>query len=162
MYAFTKTRMRKSRNSRLAAALALLVASGGCATSSHFLGGQATQPVQLIGEWVDSLHTSAADTALWVLRADGQDLSVHLAPDSASRGAGRIVSSRRHGVWYLQGSLADTASRALCFNSRPGRSAPSCVPFSLDSLSHPSRLEVFGYQGEHRTAARVLFRRVLR
>lgn len=151
--------MPKFPNSGSVAALALLTFAASCAAGLRAVGVTAAHPAPLVGEWVDSLHTSASDTALWVLRDDGQDLSVHLVPDSVARTAGRVTSSRRHGYWYVQGSLADTASRSLCFNTRPGRSAPTCVPFSLDSASRPWRLEVFGYQGEHRKAKRVLLRR---
>jgi hypothetical protein len=156
-------RSRPERGAGVVAALALLLA--GCQATRH-LGAEFRQhPAVLVGEWVDVAKSSVTDTALWVLAADGDDRSQHLrAPDSTKTGAPFVASeARHHGYWYLQGDLADTSGRALCFTKRPGRSAPGCVGFVLDSASTPGgvrpRLLVRGYQGQHHTGDRVLLKR---
>jgi hypothetical protein len=124
-------------------------------------------PAELVGQWIDSARSTPADTALWILGPSGADLSRHLrlrTGEAAGEAAGvsrfEEGPTRRYGYWYLQGELGDAASRALCFTNRPGRSAPNCVSFDLDSTGAATgvrrRLVVRGYQGEHRTGDRVL------
>lgn len=121
-------------------------------------------PEALTGQWVDSAHTSAADTSVWILKPNGDDLAL-LISSTSPRGPGGPTPSRprRYGRWYLSGELADTAGRALCFTQRSGRDAPSCVHFRLDTVlaggTPRRRLLLSGYVGSHTTSDRVLIER---
>ncbi len=123
-------------------------------------------PVPLAGDWVDLAHATPSDTSVWRLRADGADLTVHVlarpAAGAASGAASTAAQTRasRHGIWFLRGALADTAARALCFNSRPGRNPTSCVRFALDTLPDGTRrLVLRNYRGTHAAATRTLVER---
>lgn len=151
-------------------ALALLVAytATACYPVSLIGGGVRNHPSALVGQWVDSIKSTAADTSIWLLGASGNDAAQHVRLESgsgqqASAPAFVTTPEKHYGYWYVQGSLADSADRALCFTKRPGRSAPSCLPFDLDSVSTPAgmrrRLVVRGYEGQHTTADRVLLSR---
>ena len=142
------------------AVVALLVASigmtGACRPGS-LLPGLGPQPLELAGAWVDSAKSSPMDTSLWVLGVSGNDGSRRIirAPDG-------VISTTDHhyGYWFFKGKLDDPNDRAICFTKRPGRSAPTCLPFSLDTVMSASgqrrRLIVRGYQGAHSTMDRVL------
>ena len=120
-----------------------------------------SHPTAVVGEWVDSAKTQPRDTSLWVLGASGEDESRHIVvqPDGAI-----AASPRKHyGFWYLDGRVSDLANRSLCFSNRPGRSAPTCLAFDLDTVATQlgvrRRLIVHGYQGRHTTSNRVLIAR---
>ena len=142
------------------AVVALLVASigmtGACRPGS-LLPGLGPQPLELAGAWVDSAKSSPTDTSMWVLDASGSDGSRRIirAPDG-------LISTvdRRYGYWFFAGKLDDPNDRAICFTKRPGRSAPTCLPFSLDTVMSASgqrrRLIVRGYHGTHSAGDRVL------
>lgn len=135
-------------------AAALILATSACA-SLPALGGSdfRNHPAALVGEWIDSVKTTPADTALWVLGPAGEDGTRHRTAD----GAGRVV---HYGYWYLHGTIDTVTDRTLCFTNRPGRSAATCRAFDLDSVVSPSgtrrRLVVHGYQGAHSIRDRVL------
>ena len=118
-------------------------------------------PEALTGQWVDSARTNAADTSVWILKPNGDDLALRIGAPGDS--GGRASSPRLYGRWYLSGELADTAGRALCFTQRPGRDAPSCVRFRLDTVvvngALRRRLTLSGYLGAHATSDRVLIAR---
>ncbi len=153
--------MRSKRPYRMwCAVVAAMV--GGCATVHPGIG--LSRPQALAGEWIDLSHTTAADTALWVLRGDGYDGSAHiLTSHDHSDGVSRQRIERRYGSWYLRSSMSDSVGRAICFARRLGRDGATCIPFSLDSVRTPAgmrlRLIVHGYQGEHRTGDRELVER---
>ena len=148
--------MRNFRAERLSLLAPLLLAA--CAGGLAIGGGERTHPQVLVGAWVDSAKSSPSDSSFWVLSASGDDASRRVrraSPDSTPR-----IEGRHYGYWYLEGSLGDSATRAICFTKRPGRSAPTCIPFSLDSTTTGGRarrrLVVYGYQGRHSSGARVL------
>ena len=150
--------MKSSRTDRRVRTLlaALIAASSGCAVMHRMNIGVLPRPVALAGEWIDLRHTAPRDTALWVLREDGYDGAAHLA--------GHERSEERYGSWYLDGDLADSTHRAICFSKRIGRNGATCVSFSLDTVrengSSRRRLIVHGYRGQHYTGDRVLIERV--
>jgi hypothetical protein len=153
---------RERRCRRLAAAaLTLPMLASSCRATSLVGGEMRNHPAQLVGEWVDSAESTAADTALWILSASGEDASQHLRP--RPDGTFARSAARHYGYWFLQGALADAARRAICFTNRPGRSAATCLPFDIDSTPGAPmarrRLLVRGYQGAHHTADRVLLAR---
>jgi hypothetical protein len=123
-------------------------------------------PSDIAGIWVDSSKATPTDTVAWVLAPNGDDrtLDVHVASDSAGR-AVITRTEKRYGFWFLRGSLADSAGRAICFKDKP-RDGASCVAFRLDTLSDPRggparrRLLLPGYKGHHHTRDRVLFERL--
>ncbi|MFI5207845.1 MAG: hypothetical protein ACHQX4_07485 [Gemmatimonadales bacterium] len=121
-------------------------------------------PDLLGGQWVDTAHTTASDTSIWILKPNGDDLALRVAGTSVGDGGARVAPRPElYGRWYLSGDFADTAGRALCFNQRPGRSAPSCVHFRLDTVlvgGQPRRrLLLAAYEGSHSAADRVLIER---
>ena len=148
--------MRNFRADRLLpAALVLLVA---CARVTRVAGEQRNHPNAIVGVWVDSVKSSPTDSSFWLLSSSGDDAARRVrraAADSQPH-----VEQRHFGYWYVHSSLTDTAGRSICFTNRPGRSAPTCIPFSLDSTRSGDRfvrrLVVFGYQGRHSSGARVL------
>ena len=153
-------------------ALALITAclAMACHPASFMGGSTRNHPSALVGRWVDSLKSTPTDTSLWILDASGNDASQHvrLEPDGERQlpAAAAFVTTRakRYGYWFFRGTLHDSADRAICFTNRPGRSAPTCLPFDLDSVSTAAgvrrRLVVRAYQGEHRTSDRVLLARL--
>lgn len=163
-----KIRMPRFRpdGRRGSCAVGLLLLGGAC-SSAMLLGGEMSHhPPELVGTWVDVAKSTPADTALWILAASGEDASQHLRRDPAadSTGASFVLTAPRHyGYWFARGTISDSASRAICFTNRPGRSAPTCLSFAYDSvragrLTH-RRLLMHSYRGEHRTADRVLVAR---
>jgi hypothetical protein len=159
--------MRKFRP-EYTAALALAAACFGMACHPpSFLGsGMRNHPLALVGQWVDSSKSTPTDTSLWLLDASGNDDSQHIRLESGGamqspRAATFVATDAKHyGYWYFQGNLNDSADRAICFTNRPGRSAPTCRPFALDSVRTSAgvrrRLVVQAYQGAHNTSDRVL------
>ena len=119
--------------------------------------GLGNQPAPLVGVWVDSAKSSPADTSLWVLGGTGSDESRHIvhSPDGTTS-----ETLRHYGYWFARGSVGDSVNRAICFTKRPGRSAPTCLLYSLDTAATPNgprvRLLVHGYQGQHTTSDRIL------
>lgn len=141
---------------------ALLAAASTACAGRWVPGAGFDRPAPLVGEWVDVHKSTAADTSLWVLRADGYDGSAHLIASTAQNGATRFERRQsRYGSWYLSGSLADAAQRQLCFARRLGRTGATCVHFSLDTVaaSGQRRLVLQDYQGEHHTGERELLAR---
>ena len=161
--------MRKFLRDRAAlhCAVAAFLLLGGSCTSAFPLGGaMRDHPPQLVGTWVDLAKSTPTDTALWILGPAGEDDAQHLVrttPDTNA--AARFTSGvrKRYGYWFAQGQITDSASRAICFTNRPGRSAPTCMPFALDTVRDDGamrrRLIVHGYRGEHTTSDRVLVAR---
>ncbi len=155
---------RRAARAGVACATVVTVALSGCVAT---LGGEfRNHPSPLVAAWVDVAKSSAADTSLWLLGASGEDGSQHVrllgGSDSASHRYA-LTPPHRYGYWYLRGSFSDSAGRAICFTNRPGRSAPSCLPFTLDTVMRPqgprTRLRVYGYAGAHSTGERVLLAR---
>ena len=124
-----------------------------------------SHPPQLVGKWVDLAKSSATDTALWVLGPAGEDGTQHLVRDTSTSAASPFVPTalKHYGYWFAQGEVTDSATRTLCFTNRPSRSAPTCLPFALDSVREGGamrrRLLVHGYRGEHHTSDRMLVAR---
>ena len=148
--------MPKSRPDRALGAcchgVLLLAVVSACAGHTLIGGGLGSHPRELVGEWIDSAKTTATDSSLWVFAPTGDD-AVRRVRASGER------SVRHYGYWFLQGSLG-SADRALCFTNRPGRSAPSCRAFDLDSMRTGDgvrrRMVVHGYRGAHSAGDRVL------
>lgn len=130
----------------------LLLLASACAGNSLLGGGAGAHPPELVGEWLDSAKTRSADSSLWVFTATGDDQVRRV-------GASGAVLVHHYGYWFVRGALT-SADRALCFTNRPGRSAPTCLPFDLDSVrtdgSVRKRMVVRGYRGAHTTGDRVL------
>lgn len=160
--------MRKFLPDLRTALLCATVCAAPACHSTAFLGaGMREHPVALVGEWVDSVKSTAADTSLWLLDASGNDGSQHLrriAGPASPSGPFTATPARHFGYWFFQGALEDSSHRAICFTNRPGRSAPTCLPFDLGSVSTPGglrrRLVVRSYHGAHTTSDRVLLERL--
>ena len=139
--------------SRLLHGVALLL-SLACASVGGLGNRLGSHPASLAREWMDSSKTTESDTSLWVLASSGDDGVMHI------RAGG--TESRHYGYWYVHGSLASD-DHALCFTNRPGRSAPTCRPFDLDSIAtlqgFRRRLVIRGYRGAHSSSDRVLLER---
>lgn len=138
----------------------LLVGTKGCAAMHRLNLGVLPRPEVLTGEWIDLRHTTPGDTSLWVLRGDGYDGAARLVTDSSTT---ERRSETRYGSWYLDGNLADSSGRAICFSKRIGRNGATCLSFSLDTLNDNGiarrRLIVHGYRGQHYTGDRELLER---
>jgi hypothetical protein len=116
--------------------------------------------------WVDVDGATPTDTVGWRLEPNGADwtLAIHVLTDNTMRGRATQHETRR-GYWYLDGVLADTVGRALCFKQRP-RDGATCYPFRLDTLpptadGAPTRRRLFisGYRGQEQTRLRALVER---
>lgn len=160
--------MRKFLPDRFALASLILCAVAACRGLSFPAGGMREHPAALVGQWVDSAKSTATDTSLWLLDESGNDGSQHIRRELDERGAGTgsfsSTQARHFGYWFFRGALQDTSDRALCFTNRPGRSAPTCRQFDIDSMATPKgmrrRMVVHSYQGAHTTSDRVLLERV--
>jgi hypothetical protein len=161
-----KSRTRKFRPDRewrgvLAIAVPFMFAAG-CHTPALF-GAMRQHPAELVGTWVDSVKTTDADTTLWILGASGDDAAQHVRRDTSDAGRFVVTAKRHYGYWFLEGAWSEPAHRTICFTNRPGRSAPSCAAFRLDSvpdgMTFRRRLVVYSYQGQHRITDRVLLER---
>lgn len=154
---------RFPRSAAWRAAVLVTLATLGCHAPGWFAAEARNQPMQLAGEWVDSSHTTPGDTAFWVLEPSGEGLSRHFLHADGGASA-RRVTEQHYGHWYVQGPLTDRASRRICFTNRPGRSAPTCLAFDLDTsvtdAAPRRRLLVHAYPGHHHTGDRVLLARV--
>lgn|GEM_PF-845518 len=152
----------KNRVQRVRPCAALLLASlAACSGIAHLPSFGATPSSLATGEWIDEKKTTPTDTMVWVLAADGDDalLTIHLD------GGARQETRKHYGRWS-EGRDNDTSGAnvpALCFVRRPGRDAPSCDPFTVDSVQTQSgmlrRLTVRGYVGTHHSGDRVLVER---
>ena len=148
-------------------ALAAVLLFGDACSSATMLGGtMRNHPAPLVGTWVDLAKSSPTDTALWILGSAGEDETQHLVRGtSATNAVAPFAPSapKHYGYWFAQGEITDSASRAICFTNRPGRSAPTCLSYALDTVREGGtthrRLLVHGYRGEHRTSDRVLVAR---
>ncbi len=116
------------------------------------------------GEWIDTHKSTPSDTMVWVLSPRGDDalLSVHLNADGT-----RDERRKHYGRWTAS-QVADSngiSVPALCFVRRPGRDAPSCDRYVVDSVridgAFVRRLTVRGYAGQHHTGDRVLLERLV-
>jgi hypothetical protein len=163
-----KTRVQKFRPEHrarvaVAAGVGTVLALAAACRPASLAGGEFRQhPAALVGQWTDVAKSTTTDSALWVLTADGDDLSMHLRAGNA--GTPFVASEPvRHGYWYLHGRMTEPADRTICFTKRPGRSAPDCRAFDLDTVETSSarqpRLLVHGYQGEHHAGDRALLKR---
>ena len=114
----------------------------------------------ITGEWVDVSKSTASDTLVWVLAPGGDDGLLHISVGLA----GAIATRRHFGRWSLASSVSGQSDAALCFVRRPGRDAPSCVDFTIDTTRVDARpvrrLRLRGYVGEHHTGDRELLQRV--
>ena len=163
-----KSPMRTSLpDPRIALSSLILFAAGACRGLSFPAGGMRDHPAALVGQWVDSAKSTAADTSLWLLDGAGNDGSQHirrLVDEHGNTGPFAPTTARHFGYWFFRGTLQDTSDRAVCFTNRPGRSAPTCRPVAFDSVSTRAgmrrRLVVRSYQGAHSIADRVLLERV--
>ena len=147
---------------RVIRSLSLLsVGSLGLAPAAAFQGKpDSHHPAALVGQWIDLRHTSPTDSMVWVLSPNGDDATLEIRIDPAGS---RTERQYHYGRWRLDGELADSAHRALCFVHRPGRQGASCIAFRLDTLAAPSgprgHLVLKNYRGEHHTVDRELVKR---
>lgn len=140
--------------------LALTLASAACSGSLPWIHGDLTNhPVAVVGEWVDVQKTTAMDSSIWVLDANGYDGGLRIRRDSIA--AKPHVERQRYGYWYVHEETGH--DRELCINRRPGREAPSCTTFStsIDSTFVPARraIRLTAYAGAHHTGERLLVER---
>jgi hypothetical protein len=156
----------RERRAFHAAAAALLLVGGACGTVTRLGGTMRNHPPQLVGTWVDLAKSSPTDTALWILGSAGEDETQHLVRGTSDTNAVALFAPsapKHYGYWFAQGEITDSGSRAICFTNRPGRSAPTCLSYALDTVREGGtthrRLLVHGYRGEHRTSDRVLVAR---
>lgn len=143
------------------AVLATLSFAAACSSGGLFSAGP--RPPELAGVWIDVAKTTPTDTLAWLLESSGADrtLQVRYTRDAAGV-LSRDEQQRSYGVWYMEGHLQDTLSRALCFKPH-ARSGATCYPFRLDTLATAStrrRLTVIGYRGNRSITDRVLVERV--
>lgn len=128
---------RDTRGAHLGRALGWLVMSislAACAAPGTRLFRRGPQPVDLVGTWLDSARATAVDSVAWVLAPSGAHGRLHITV--ARDPGGKTVVTRNErgdGQWYLSGALGDSNGRAFCV-SRRARSAPTCVPFRLDTI----------------------------
>lgn len=137
----------------------LLVITTACgSTGGLFTYGP--RPHELAGVWVDSSKSTPTDTIAWTLAESGEDGTLHISVARDSGGARVSQTRTRYGNWYVDGSMADSASRRLCFKRRP-RDGPTCNRFRIDSLANrPRRLTILGYHSAHHVGDRTLFERL--
>jgi hypothetical protein len=167
-----KTNMPRFRpeGPRSRRAFAVIVILAGACRASGLLGeNRSNHPVELVGAWVDLVKSTPADTALWLLGAEGEDASQHVTrrdARTAKAPAGdsfELSSAEHYGYWFFRGAMVDTARRSLCITRRPRRVMPTCVHFDLDTIATAAgprrRLRLAQYEGEHRTSDRVLVAR---
>lgn len=148
-------------------AAAVSIVGGACSSAMQVGGAVRNHPDALVGTWVDVAKSTPNDTALWILRSTGDDLSQHVVrvrADASDGAAYAMTGATHYGYWFAQGALADSAHRAICFTRRPGRSAPTCLAFELDSVRNDDgtlrrRLLVRGYRGEHHVSDRLFMAR---
>lgn len=113
------------------------------------------------GEWVDVAKSTPTDTMVWALTPGGDDELIHVAVRPSG-----VTTERRHfGRWSMASASADTTA-AICFVRRPGRDAPSCIQFAIDTIRTGDRtrrrLRLRNYVGEHHTGDRELLERLPR
>jgi hypothetical protein len=141
----------------VALVLCCFLAPLSCSGTLPWLRGDLTNhPPALIGQWVDLAKSSPSDTSVWVLEPNGYDGGIRITRDSLGDGAPHTVT-RKYGYWYVRGAAA---SQEFCVNQRPGRNAPSCTRFTMEtdsSVVPPRRIiRLSAYAGEHHTSERVL------
>ena len=159
--------VERGRGARVALAGLALVGpalfGAACAGRSALGWSAASRARTLAGDWVDSAKATPTDTTAWRLGADGSDwtVTVHVRREGLA-GAAAVERATRYGYWYLQGALADSVGRGLCFKKRP-RDGATCYPFQVDTIvvsGEPRRrLRVSGYAGQRHTRTRVLIER---
>ena len=142
--------------------LAVLIVSAACASSGGLFSA-GPRPSELAGIWIDKVKTTPTDTLAWVLDPDGADRTLEVRYKRDEAGVlSREEVKRSYGVWYIEGRMQDTASRALCIKPH-ARFGATCYPFRLDTLATSPfrrRLTVRGYRGNHSVSDRVLVERV--
>ncbi len=120
----------------LAGATALLGLLGGCAVAGRVLD-TGSEPTDLVGRWVDVASATPTDTVVWVLPANGWErtLTIRVATDPRGRTLVKQheVADDRH--WQVNGQMADTAGRRLCFRQR--FRGKWCYRFRLETLAAP-------------------------
>lgn len=154
------TRRRLHRAVRMLATMPIAAAATACSGSLPWLRGDlANHPPAVIGQWVDVLKSSPADSSFWVLRPDGEDDGVRIIRDAP--GAMPRQSRSHYGYWYVR--ALGSGGHELCVSRRPSRDAPSCTPFvaGVDSIETPPRrtLRLASYTGAHHTGERLLIER---
>jgi hypothetical protein len=152
------------RKALLYGAIGLTAFTGAsCALHTGFLDPGYHRPPELTAEWIDLKHTTEGDTALWVLRGDGYDGSAHIVATTSGAHDPPKRTDRRYGTWYFDGSMSDSANRAICFARRIGREGATCLAFRLDTVRDDQqgtrRLTIRGYPGEHTVGDRQLIER---
>ncbi len=119
---------------RWAGTTALLGMLGGCAVAARVLD-TGTEPPDLVGRWVDVARATPTDTVVWVFPANGWErtLTIRVATDPRGRVLVKQheVADDRH--WQVNGQMADTAGRRLCFRQR--FRGKWCYRFRLDSIA---------------------------
>jgi hypothetical protein len=143
---------------------ALVVAVALLSSCVHHLGLAAmSHPTELVGDWIDLRHTSAADTSLWVLRANGYDGNAHLLAKSSDGSDAPHRTEQKFGSWYFEGTLTNAASRSICIAKRLGRDGAHCMAFRLDTIDGGAgprrRLVILGYHGQHHVGDEELIER---
>lgn len=138
----------------------VLAVCGACRATGLFTLGP--RPVELAGEWVDSVKSAPTDSSIWQLMPSGDDRALQLNLVRTSEGLRFDSKSTDYGSWYLSGQLADTARRAICIVRRP-RDGPTCMRFRLDTVMRTGRsrrrLVILDYHGSHTTGDRILIER---
>jgi hypothetical protein len=147
--------------SHVAFPVVLLSILTACSSAAHVAFFGATPTSAAAGEWIDEKKSTPTDTMVWVLAADGDDALLTIHVD----GGGRRASRKHYGRWS-EGRASDAnggSVPALCFVRRPGRDAPSCDRFTVDSVRTADgmrrRLTVRGYAGAHHSGDRELIER---
>ena len=144
-----------------ATAMASFAGLASCATVHRFLS-TGSRPVELVGQWVDSVKSTASDTSVWVLAAGSRNELLRI---SVHRENGLVTLESKetyNGFWSLRGTMIDS-KRALCLRREP-RSGPSCTRFDLDTVRSSTgetlkRLVLRSYEGDSPGADRVLLER---
>ena len=150
------------RQMKLCVMTAGLVIAAGCAPGTRWFSA-GPRPIEIAGIWIDAGATTAVDTVAWVLAPNGDDRGLHLKVERDASG-GVVVrrDEKKHGFWYLEGALGDTARRAICYKKR-ARNGGTCVHFALDTTREGGilrrRLTVRDFPGEKTPGGHVFIER---
>ncbi len=146
--------------------LALLAAGvAACATLNTWRGGVGNHPAALVGDWIDSARSTASDTVLWSLRANGTGEVAHVVEWPAASGVTfRRTRERYDAYWYVRGDSSHPRTGALSPPPRPGRAPADCAGFELDTIPTAGeprhRLVVFKFEGDPTPSTQVFLERL--